>query len=248
MIILLPPSESKRNRLRGRAVDPSRWSFPELNRPRAELAAALATVSASPDAASLLGVSAGLLDEVARNLMLERAPATPALEVYTGVLYDALGFASLDPASRRRARERLVIFSALRGVVRPSDRITAYRLSAGCDLPRIGRPERFWRAHLDPALSDLAGRGVIVDCRSGAYLPMWRPGPELAERWVHVRVPGASHMAKHTRGALARALCQVARAPRSVPAVANALQDRFALTLTPPERDGRPWILDVTAD
>ena len=91
MLILLPPSESKANRRRGRPADPSTWSFPELGPTRARVAAALAEVSRSPDAPALLGVSPGLLDEVARNLVLDTAPATPAAEVYTGVLYDALG-------------------------------------------------------------------------------------------------------------------------------------------------------------
>ena len=108
MLILLPPSESKANRRRGRPADPSPWSFPELADPRAAWPRALAEVSRPPDAPALLGVSAGLLDEVARNLVLDSAPATPAAEVYTGVLYDALGLATLDTAARRRANRWLV--------------------------------------------------------------------------------------------------------------------------------------------
>lgn len=246
MLILLPPSESKRNRPRGRPADPTTWSFPELTQPRAVVADLLARASTRPDAAAVLGVSDTLLDEVARNLTLEESPATPAIEVYTGVLYDALGFASLEQAARRRAQRRLVIVSALRGAVRPGDRVTAYRLSAGTDLPGLGRPETFWRERLDPVLTAAAGHGPVVDCRSGAYLPMWRPGPDLARNWVHVRVPGASHGAKHTRGLVARALCRQARAPRSVTGVAQALAEAFDVTLTPASRPGRPWILDVS--
>ena len=133
MLILLPPSESKANRRRGRPADPSTWSFPELAPTRARVAAALAEVSRSPDAPALLGVSPGLLDEVARNLVLDTAPATPAAEVYTGVLYDALGLPTLDTAARRRANRWLVVVSALHGAVRPGDRITAYRIP-----PEIG--------------------------------------------------------------------------------------------------------------
>lgn len=203
MIVLLPPSESKSNRLRGRPADPTTWSFPDLIQARAEVAAALAAASARPDALEVLGVSAGLADEVARNLLLDSAPATPAAEVYTGVLYDALGLATLDAASLRRARRMLVVVSALHGAVRLGDRITAYRLSAGTDLPGIGRPETWWGRHLSPALTAHAGAGVVVDCRSGSYLPMWRPSGAVATRWVQVRVPGASHMAKHTRGLVA---------------------------------------------
>ena len=149
MLILLPPSESKANRRRGRPADPSTWSFPELGPTRARVAAALAEVSRSPDAPALLGVSPGLLDEVARNLVLDTAPATPAAEVYTGVLYDALDLAGLDTAARRRANRWLVVVSALHGAVRPGDRITAYRLSMGSTLPGLGPLAQLWRPALD---------------------------------------------------------------------------------------------------
>jgi uncharacterized protein len=78
VLILLPPSESKANRRRGRPADPSTWSFPELGPTRARVADALAQVSRSPEAPALLGVSPGLLGEVARNLVPDTAPGTPA--------------------------------------------------------------------------------------------------------------------------------------------------------------------------
>ncbi|MFL6079452.1 MAG: YaaA family protein [Ornithinibacter sp.] len=245
MLILLPPSESKTNRRRGRPADPTTWSFPELAPTRARVAAALAEVSRSPDAADLLGVSAGLLDEVARNLVLETAPATPAAEVYTGVLYDALGLDTLDTASRRRANRWLVVVSALHGAVRPGDRITAYRLSMGSTLPGLGPLASLWRPELDGVLPHLAGRGVVVDCRSAPYAAAWRPGAGLAPRWVQVRVPGASHMAKHTRGLVARHLCQAGVRPRSVPALADVVGVAFRVQLHEPVNARAPWVLDV---
>ena len=72
---------------------------------------------------------------------------------------------------------------------------------------------------LDRVLPAVAARGVIVDCRSAPYAAAWRPGADLAPRWVQVRVPGASHMAKHTRGLVARHLCRSGVTPRSVPAL-----------------------------
>ena len=78
MLILLPPSESKWNRRRGQPSDPATWSFPELTATRERVAAALAEVSASPSATDVLGVPGSLLDEVARNLVLDSLPATPA--------------------------------------------------------------------------------------------------------------------------------------------------------------------------
>jgi cytoplasmic iron level regulating protein YaaA (DUF328/UPF0246 family) len=240
VLILLPPSESKANRRRGRPADPSTWSFPELGPTRARVAAALAQVSRSPDAPDLLVVSAGLLDEVARNLVLDTAA-----EVYTGVLYDALGLATLDTAARRRANRWLVVVSALHGAVRPGDRITAYRLSMGSTLPGLGPLASLWRPELDRVLPTVAARGVIVDCRSAPYAAAWRPGADLAPRWVQVRVPGASHQAKHTRGLVARHLCVAGVTPRSVPALADVVAGGFDVQLNEPANARAPWVLDV---
>ena len=245
MLILLPPSESKANRRRGRPADAATWSFPALAPTRERVAAALVETSRSPDAAALLGVSDGLLDEVARNLVLSTAPATPAAEVYTGVLYDALDLASLDPAARRRANRWLVVVSALHGAVRPGDRITAYRLSMGATLPGLGPLAQVWRPALEGVLPAVAGRGVVVDCRSAAYAAAWRPGADLAVRWVQVRVPGASHLAKHTRGLVARHLCEAGVTARSVPALADVVAGAFPTVLHEPTRPGAPWVLDV---
>lgn len=247
MLILLPPSEGKSNRSRGRPADPASWFFPELAATRARVAEVLAQVSASPDAPALLGVSPGLLDDIARNLSLTDAPATPAAEVYTGVLYDALDVGNLDAAARRRATRWVVIVSALYGAVRLTDRITAYRLAMTVSLGELGPLAALWRPELSAVLPPLAGRGVIVDCRSAPYAAAWTPSAELADRWAQVTVPGASHWAKHTRGLVARAICEHNLAVTSVPRLAEALSPWFTARARPPARPGRAWTLEVSA-
>lgn len=208
---------------------------------------ALAAVSQSPDAPSLLGVSPNLLDEIARNLDLSTAPATPAREVYTGVLYDALDIASLSPTAKRRASRWVVVVSALYGAIRMNDAIAPYRLAMGVDLPGVGPLAKTWRPHLEAVLPDAAGRGCIVDCRSAAYVSAWTPRSDLSDRWAAITVPGASHMAKHTRGLVARHLLEAGVHPRSAPVLAEVLRDRFDVDLTPPPRPGRPWTVAVSA-
>ena len=247
MLVLLPPSETKSAPTRGRVLNLSSLSFPDLTAARVTVLAALVRASGAADAHTVLGVPASRHAEVGRNVTLPVAPTAPAGEIYQGVLYDALDLRSLDAASRRRANRRLVIASALFGAVRLTDRIPAYRLSMAVTLPETGPLARHWRAPLAPVLSEAAGSGSIVDTRSSTYAAAWTPSGELAARWVHVRVPGATHMAKHTRGLVARAVSEMTTAPRTVTALATALSESFTINLTPPAKPGKPWLLDVTA-
>ena len=245
MLILLPPSEGKTQRRRGRPLDLGDLSFPELTPMREDVIDALTTVSGSPDAHDVLGVSPNLVEEVSRNTRLRSAPTAPAGEVYSGVLYDAFDLASLHTAARRRATRSVVVQSALFGAVRLNDRIPAYRLSMSVNLPGVGPLAGAWRPWLEPVLTEAAGRGVIVDCRSSTYAAAWAPAGTLARRWVQVVVPGATHMAKHTRGLVARELCLTGASPRTPAALADVLGDRFEVDLAEPERTGRPWVLSV---
>ncbi|MCH8628451.1 peroxide stress protein YaaA [Arsenicicoccus piscis] len=246
MLIMLPPSETKTPRRRGAPVRPDRLSFPELSGPRAEVAQALAAVSALPDATERLGVSPGLAAAVERNRHLAEAVATPAERFYTGVLFDALDLASLDPAALRRARRRIVVLSGLYGAVRLGDALAPYRLAMGVNLDGVGPLAGYWRAHLGAALDPLVGRGLVVDCRSSDYLAAWRP--DVAARWVQVKVPGATHMAKHTRGLVARLLCQEPADPRTPAELAELLAPHVDVTLQTPDagaRAGTPSVLLV---
>ena len=129
MLIVLPPSETKAEPpRRGRPVDVGGLSFPELTAARESLLDALARTSARSDAHAVLGAPPGAAREVEQNVHLLPLPCRPALEVYRGVLYDALDVGGLSTAARRRAAGRLVVVSALWGMLRPRDRVPAYRL------------------------------------------------------------------------------------------------------------------------
>ncbi len=245
MLILLPPSEGKTPARRGRALDLGSLSFPQLADQRAAVVDAVGAASTEPDAHAVLGVNPNLVTEMERNTRLRTAPTAPAVSVYTGVLYQALGYATLDTAARRRAHRQVAIVSAMFGLLRLTDRIPAYRLDVCATLPDVGYLAREWRPHLARAL-EVAVRPteVVVDCRSSTYAGLWRPTGALAERWVQVAVPGASHMAKHTRGLVTRELVR-ADAPRTPVALAEQLAERFDVELAEPPKPGRPWVLSV---
>lgn len=251
MVILLPPSEGKtRAGARRRPVDLETLSFPDLTPERLRVGDALVAASRRADALALLGVGHSLEDEVRRNLDLWAAPAAPAAQIYSGVLYDALDLASLDSAARRRAARSLLVVSALWGALRVTDRIPAYRLSMTVDLPGVGPLAAFWRPHLKTALAGVAATGVLVDCRSLPYQQAW-PSP-APERTVAIRVlskdskTAVSHMAKHTRGLVARHLLQApGPSPRRPQHLAEAVATAFEVGLTAPQRARQHWTLEV---
>lgn len=254
MLILLPPSETKTAPEQGDPVAPDELSFPSLAPHRARVLRALERVSGQRNALEHLGVGASLEAEVRRNLGLREAPAAPALEVYTGVLYDALDRGDWSAPERRVAAESLVVVSALWGAVRPADRIPAYRLSMGTALRGLGsrqavRLSSFWRPHLAAALGPHADGRLVVDCRSSAYAAAYAAPPETTVTVAVVTQTGdrrtaVSHFAKHTRGELARHVigrvadgCAV-DTPQRLAEVAGA---RWQVELEPPRgaRAGR---------
>ena len=117
MLVLLPPSETKADGGAGPPLDLDALSFPELNQVRTRLVAALESLAADvPASLAALGLSERQAGEVARNAALRCSATLPAVERYTGVLYDALDIASFTRAERRRAAGRLAVTSALFGV------------------------------------------------------------------------------------------------------------------------------------
>jgi len=252
VLILLPPSEGKAVGSRGRALDLDRLSFPELSETRAAVVDALVEASGRGDALDVLGVPKGAKDQVERNVDLWSAPTLPASSLYTGVLYDALDLPSLDAAAKRRAARRLVVVSALFGALRPSDKVPSYRLSMDVDLPGVGKLAATWRDPLDEVLPAAAGRGLVVDMRSSTYVAAWKPTGGLAERTVAVHVVReeagkrsvVSHMAKHTRGLVARWLLETGVDPKTPEALAEALAADHTVELDQPKA-GKPRRLEI---
>lgn len=235
MLILLPPSEGKAVPQDGPSLDLQSLAFAErLTGPRKDLIAALEEVGGGPlpEALRTLGFSPGQAGDVERDAALASAATAPAAEVYTGVLYDRLDFASLGRTASKRARSHVLIASALWGFVRPSDAIPYYRFSMKARLPGIGAPASLWRPHLAAAMESagLDREGdLILDMRSGAYSAAWKPkGATLLPVKAFTETGGArkavSHMAKATRGEVARSVLSAAKLPQSPEAVAGLLE------------------------
>lgn len=248
MIVLLPPSETKRIGGDGPALRLDALSSPTLEPVRAELVGDL-TALATDTAASrrALGLSAGQDAEIERNAILLRSSTLPAIQRYTGVLYDALDVESLSGAAASRARARLAVGSALFGLLRADDLVPAYRLSATSKLP--GRPTLAarWRPDLEPVLAKIAADELVVDLRSGSYAALGRL-PEAVQVEVLAEYPDGhrtvvSHFNKAHKGRLARALASSRAEPDDAAKVA-AIARRAGMTV---ERVGNELTVVIPA-
>ncbi|MDF6102175.1 MULTISPECIES: peroxide stress protein YaaA [Gordonia] len=228
VLVILPPSETKSDGGRGAPLDLDTLSFPELNPVRKQVADALVALAADLEASrTALGLGATQLDEVDRNADLWLSPTRPALERYTGVLYDALDHRSLTRAGKTKAADRLAIGSALFGVVRAPDPIPAYRLSGGSKLPGMPTLAALWKPDLSPALD--AVDDFVVDLRSGVYHQLGPVRGAVTATVMTEQPDGSrkvvSHFNKHYKGLMARELVRTRRSVRDVNGVAAVLAD-----------------------
>ena len=195
MLIVLPPSETKAP---GGTDAEMQLSFPSLGPVRTSLLDAL-TAADVDTMMRELKIPASKRAEAEENLALRSAPVMPAIQRYTGVLYDALDAASLsaDPLSR------LAVGSALFGVVRAGDLIPRYRVSGGSKLG--GTTMKAWWG--SAVIEVLAEEDFVVDMRSGAYQQL---GPVAGALTVRVEQAATgkvvSHFNKQYKGELARTL------------------------------------------
>jgi cytoplasmic iron level regulating protein YaaA (DUF328/UPF0246 family) len=255
MLILVPPSESKRPPLEsGPPVDFAALSFPELTPTRRRIAEALIETSRRADAFDRLHVRPTMAHVVAQNTWLLELPAMPVLDVYTGPLHVGLDARRLSQDADDRAQRSLVVLSALWGALRPSDRIPPYRLRLWADLVGIDRLDTTWRAVLPAVLRDAAGAGIVLDLRSPEFQQAGRPRG-LADRTVVIRaitgVRGAhigDVIAKRTRGEVARHLLESGAEPAELAELAEIIDTRWPVAIDPPELPGRPWTMTLTVD
>ena len=220
MLVLLPPSETKASGGDGPPLDLAALTAADrLTDVRTELAEALVKLADDvPASRAALGLSPKQDDEIARNATLFTSPTTPAVERYTGVLYDALGVRTLTRTQRARAGRRLAVGSALFGLLAADDPVPAYRLSAGSVLPGLPTLRTIWKPALAPVLA--AVDDLVVDLRSGAYAQLAPVHGAVTVQVLGERPDGTrsvvSHANKATKGRLARLLATTTAEPSDV--------------------------------
>lgn len=211
MLFLLPPSETKRPGGVGVSVGSTTRSDSEQSVASEQIQAALTKLSAQPEIAQkALKLGKRNLGDLNANLILLTAPTMPALQRYTGVLFDALGYQSLSDQALIRANEQVFIQSALFGLVSASHPIPYYRLSAGSKLAGMNLAEIWTRAHRSFWESVTS---PVLDLRSKAYVAL-NPIPADVNSYVVEVVDLASgralnHFNKKAKGAFVRSALEL---------------------------------------
>ena len=163
----------------------------------------------------------------------------PAIELYTGVLYAALGWSTLTKAQQKLAQASIVIISAKYGAVRPLDLIEPYKEKIVNKeiAPRVA-------AILDGVVTDL-----IIDCRSSTYQTVWQsPTQKTVEIKVFTTLNGEkkviTHMSKKTRGEVTRHILQNGQKIGTPEQLQAIVKEKFECELME-ATNKEPWVLEV---
>lgn len=253
LLLLLPPSETKRDGgAAGSALDLDALLHADdaaVRDARLATLAALEQLVAGDDAqaARALGVGHKIAEaELARDRALRTSPLMPALERYTGVLFDALDAPTRSAPARERAGRHVRIHSALLGLIGAEDAVPAYRLSHSSRLPG-GPLKRRWAPVIGPVLE--RHEGPVVDLRSEGYAalgPLPARADALFVRVVAESADGAvralNHFNKKSKGLFVRDLLEQGSVPASVEGlIAAAAGTGWTL------RHGAPGELELVA-
>ena len=165
--------------------------------------------------------------------------AGPAITVYTGVLYQGLGWSTLPKAAQNRGAKAITIISAKYGAISPTTVIRTYK-------------EKIDNAKMRPLVSaqlDKNNAELIIDCRSSTYQSVWRsPAEKTVEIKVFTKVDGVkktiTHMSKKTRGEAVRAILISKTVPKDPGQLIKIIKENFTCTLIKGNQS-TPWVLEI---
>jgi len=165
--------------------------------------------------------------------------AGPAISVYNGVLYSALGWATLSKSAQSRGESSIAIISAKYGVLKPLDEIAPYKEKINTSA---------MRESVSTTLAAISSE-LIIDCRSSTYKGVWTPPHDKnVEIKVFTKVDGAkkviTHMSKKTRGEITRLLLLDTKIPINPHELQATVSQQFECKLFD-STINTPWVLEV---
>jgi cytoplasmic iron level regulating protein YaaA (DUF328/UPF0246 family) len=219
MIFLLPPSETKEPG--GKKIAKS-LTHKELDKTRKLIQQVLIELCKTPTlAAKALKLGPKQLGEIAVNLDLANPKCLPALDRYTGTLYDALKDGGVTSGMRTRASKTVFIQSSLFGLISAGDEIPNYRLSAGSKLPGINLKRLWQEAH--EAVWSKFSKEIVIDMRSNSYAELAPVPGHLVCYTLDVVLEDKkgkrtrlNHFNKQAKGRFVRAALSAKATPKSI--------------------------------
>jgi cytoplasmic iron level regulating protein YaaA (DUF328/UPF0246 family) len=134
-------------------------------------------------------------------------PAMRAIERYTGVAFDHLGYPTLSDDAKTYLHRNLILHSNLFGFLRADDLIPEYRLKQGEPIGDI-IVEKLYREHGTPLMDKLLEGEDVLDLRAGFYDRFYKPsGPYTVLKFLKSGKV-VSHWAKAYRGLVLREVAE----------------------------------------
>lgn len=185
-LILLPPSEGKAPEGDGPPWAPGTMAVAELDAARRKV-----------------------LQALGRRHPARTGPTLPAIERYTGVLYQGLDAGSLGAVARRRLDRSVLVASGLWGLVAPQDPIPHYKLKMSANVPPLGNLSTWWRPAVTAAVASRAERALVWDLLPIEHSAAIRwddvaPQERVTVRFVDAQDKTVSHWNKLLKGSLVR--------------------------------------------
>jgi cytoplasmic iron level regulating protein YaaA (DUF328/UPF0246 family) len=169
----------------------------------------------------------------------DSSKTSPAIEIYDGVLFQGLNWRELTTVEQKRANSKVLIVSALFGLVRPLDKIFSYKEKID---------NKLWREAVAQVSAKYSNE-LIIDCRSSTYKGVWTINPQNTVEVRVFKVNGTeriviTHMSKRYRGELTGHLLKQSTDPTTAAEVQRIAAQLFECELHAPV-DGQPWALDL---
>ncbi len=130
-----------------------------------------------------------------------------AIERYTGVAFDYLGYNELNKDAQKYVDENVILFSNLLGPIRASDLIPEYKLKQGEAVSDI-KPEKFYNEHAAHLMENYLKDEEILDLRAGFYDKFYKPCKPYTSLKFIKDGKVVSHWAKAYRGIVLREIAK----------------------------------------
>ena len=130
-----------------------------------------------------------------------------AIQRYTGVAFEYLGYEKLDEDSQYYIDSHVILFSNLFGPIRASDLIPEYKLKQGEAVDDI-KTEKFYHEHSAKLMETYLAEDEILDLRAGFYDKFYKPTKPYTTLKFIKEGKVVSHWAKAYRGIVLREIAK----------------------------------------